>query len=110
MIRFATIGVFNLSHNVKEAGWPAAGGLAGLIKPRHLEEVQVSVPTGSTLSLHSANQKALQLHQHVPLAQPTTTISFVFATFLRKLELLLYRVWKINHCCLGVHHNKQNPK
>lgn len=77
VIRFETIQVFcpeffSLSSNVKEAGWLAAGGLVGLIKPRQLEEVQVSVPTGSTLSLHSANQKALQLHQHVPLAQPTT--------------------------------------
>lgn len=73
VIRFAAILCFeSLSHNVKEAGWLAAGGLVGLIKPRQLEEVQVSVPTGSTLSLHSANQKALQLHQHVPLAQPTS--------------------------------------
>ena len=101
---------FNLSHNVREAGWPAAGGLAGLIKPRQLEQVQVSVPTGSTLSLHSANQKALQLHQHVPLAQPTTKSHLSSQLFLRKLELLLYRVWKINHGCLCVHRNKQNPK
>lgn len=37
-----------------------------------MERVQVSVPTGSTLNLHFANQKALQLHQHVPLAQQAT--------------------------------------
>lgn len=40
---------FTLSHNVKEAGLLSAGGLVGLIKPRQLEEVQVSIPTGSTL-------------------------------------------------------------
>lgn len=72
---------FNLSHNVKEAGLLAAAGLVGLIKPRQLEEVQVSVPTGSTLSLHSANQKALQLYQHVPLAQMTTKTNLSLQLF-----------------------------
>lgn len=77
MIRCAAIQVFCsksfiLSHDAKAASWLAAGGLVGLIIPRQLEELQVSVPTGSTLSLHSANQKAPQLHQHVPLAQPST--------------------------------------
>lgn len=62
----------------KEASWLAAGGLVGLIIPRQLEEVQVSVPA---LSLHSSNQKALQLHQHVPLAPTNNQISFVFTTF-----------------------------
>lgn len=78
----------------------------GLIKPRQLEKVQVSVPTGSTLSLHSANQKAFQLHPHVPLAQPTTN-SHLLYEFLKKL-VLLSGAWKMNHCHLGVHRYKQN--
>lgn len=84
---------FSLSHNVKEAGWLTAGGLVGLIKPRQLEEIQVSVLTGSTLGSTLLIRKSFNYISMFPWPNQQPNLICLYS-FMKTLELRPYQIWK----------------